>query len=279
MDLRKSLICEPIGIIRTEMQVKFDAPRQPDSTQTQHHIIELFPGHRYEDALRDLAGFERIWLIWWFDRNPNWRPMVRTPRGDTHRRGVFATRSPHRPNPIGMTNVPLIEVRGRELVVGPTDLLDRTPILDIKPYISAVDSYPDQRQGWLEEVEAQGAVPLRYVVTISPRAEEQFAWLAANWQIDFASKIRRILERDPSPSRRNRITGERNGLFRMSSGSWRVFFSVDGTRVTVYYVAPGFPMSLLTKEGFEVIPHYQAQLAFEQLWPSDSVSSAGSDSE
>lgn len=268
MDPLKSLVCEPIGIIRTEMQVKFDAPRQPDPTQTHPHVIELFPGHRYEEALRDLEGFERIWLIWWFDRNTNWRPMVRTPRGDTRRRGVFATRSPHRPNPIGITNVPLLEIRGRELIVGPTDLLDRTAILDIKPYVSSVDSFPNQRQGWLQEVEAQGSVHARYTVVVAPQAHEQLRWLATTWQIDFMPKIRSILERDPSPSRRHRITGARDGIFRMSSGSWRVFFSRDESCITVHRIAPGFPMDLLTKEGFEVIPHYQAQLAFEEHWPS-----------
>lgn len=268
MDPLKNLVCEPIGIIRTEMQVKFDAPRQPDPAQTQSHIIELFPGHGYEEALRDLEGFERIWLIWWFDRNTNWRPMVRTPRGDTRRRGVFATRSPHRPNPIGITNVPLIEIRGRELIVGPTDLLDRTAILDIKPYLSGVDSFPNQRQGWLQEVEAQGPLQPTYTVVVAPQALEQLTWLATAWQIDFMPKIRSILERDPSPSRRHRITGERDGIFRMSSGSWRIFFSRDDSYVTIHRIAPGFPMDLLTKEGFEVIPHYQAQLAFEERWPS-----------
>jgi mRNA-degrading endonuclease RelE of RelBE toxin-antitoxin system len=110
-----------------------------------------------------------------------------------------------------------------------------------------------------------------------PRAEEQLAWLTTHWQIDFLPKIRMILERDPSPSRRNRITGEQDGLFRMSSGSWRVFFSLADTHVMVHYVAPGFPKHLLTKDGFEVIPHYQAQLAFEERWPSGDRASGATE--
>jgi len=263
-----SLLCEPIGFIRTGMRVKFDAPRQAEPGAPERNVIELIPGHRFEEALRDLEGFERIWLVWWFDRNPNWRPMVRAPRGDTRRRGVFATRAPHRPNPIGITSVRLYEVRGRELIVGGVDLLDRTPILDIKPYISEVDAFPGMRNGWLGSVEGTESSSEKYMVALTPLAAEQMEWLRKTWQVDFEDKVKAILEREPRPSRRHRITGKKDGLFRLSSGSWRVFFSCGEGGVLIERVAPGFPLSLLTKDGFEVIPDYQAQLAFEELWPS-----------
>lgn len=264
----KKLSCEPIGVIHTAKLVKFDTPHQPTDGRSERNIIELFPGHRYEDGLRDLEGFERVWLVWWFDRNTTWRPMVLPPRGSAKRRGVFATRSPHRPAPIGITAVPLLEVSGRTVVVGNCDLLDQTPILDIKPYISSVDSFPEQKSGWLAEVEAECAKPPRYRVTLLEKARQQAEWLRAEWAIDFMSKVSEILERDPSPHRIRRITKAKDGIFRLSSGGWRVYFSVTGMEVVVHSIAPGYPHRLLVAEGFEIVPDYQAQLAFEQRWAS-----------
>jgi tRNA-Thr(GGU) m(6)t(6)A37 methyltransferase TsaA len=250
------------------MRAKFDAPRQPDLSAPQRSIIELFPDQDFELALTDLAGFERIWLIWWFDRNSNWRPMVRTPRGKTHRRGVFATRSPHRPNPIGITSVPLLEIRGRELVVGSNDLLDNTPILDIKPYISEVDSFPSQRNGWLAELDEIDPAREEFRVSLSSVAQEQQTWLFTQWGIDFMPRVSSILTRSPFPSRRHRITRPKDGISRLSCGVWRVFFSLNDLQVMIERIAPGFPLELLQRDGREIIPDYEAQLAFEQLWPS-----------
>lgn len=262
------LSCRPIGIIRTEMRAKFDAPHQPDPLARQRSVIELFPNQGFELALTDLAGFERIWLIWWFDRNSNWRPMVRAPRGKTHRRGVFATRSPHRPNPIGITSVPLLELRGRELIVGCNDLLDNTLILDIKPYISEVDSFPNQRNGWLAELDETEQDGEKFHVSICPLAQEQHRWLSTAWSIDFLSRATSILAKSPYPSRRHRITRPEGGIYRISCGAWRIFFSIKGCEVTIERFAPGFPLELLQREGREIIPDYQAQLTFEQRWPS-----------
>jgi tRNA-Thr(GGU) m(6)t(6)A37 methyltransferase TsaA len=250
------------------MRAKFDAPHQPDLSASQRSIIELFPNQDFELALTDLAGFERIWLIWWFDRNSNWRPMVRTPRGKTHRRGVFATRSPHRPNPIGITSVPLLEIRGRELVVGSNDLLDNTPILDIKPYISEVDSFPNQRNGWLAELDEMEDSREEFPVLLSPIAQEQQRWLFTQWGIDFMPRVSSILTRAPFPSRRHRITRPKDGISRLSCGVWRVFFSLNDLQVIIERIAPGFPLELLQRDGREIIPDYEAQLAFERLWPS-----------
>ncbi len=262
------LSCRPIGVIRTEMRAKFDAPHQPELLARRRSVIELLPDEDFELALSDLAGFERVWLIWWFNRNSNWRPMVRTPRGKTHRRGVFATRSPHRPNPIGITSVPLLEIRGRELIVGSNDLLDNTPILDIKPYISEVDSFPDQRNGWLAELDEMEQSREDFHVLLSSIAREQHTWLFTQWGIDFMSRVTTILAKSPYPSRRHRITRPKDGISRLSCGVWRVFFSIRGAEVVIERLASGFPLELLQREGREIIPDYQAQLAFEQLWPS-----------
>ena len=262
------LLCQPIGVIRTEMRAKFEAPHQPDRLAQQRSVIELFPNQDFELALTDLAGFERIWLIWWFDRNSNWRPMVRAPRGNTHRRGVFATRSPHRPNPIGITSVPLLEIRGRELIVGSNDLLNNTLILDIKPYISEVDSFPNQRNGWLAELGEMEQSSEEFRVSMSPLAHEQHQWLSTEWRIDFMSRVTSILAKSPHASRRHRITRPKDGISRLSCGAWRAFFSIKDLEVTIERLTPGFPLELLQREGREIIPDYQAQLAFEERWPS-----------
>jgi hypothetical protein len=160
-------------------------------------------------------------------------------------------------------------INGLTLLVGSTDLLDNTPILDIKPYISEVDSFPNQKQGWLGEIGDQEPLQ-RFSVRVASEAERQLMWLKEQWDIDLLPRINEILSRSPAPSRRHRITAARDGVQRLSSGSWRVFFRVTEEVVDIDRVAPGFPLTLLTTEGREVIPHYQAQIAFETLWPTAS---------
>jgi len=111
--------------------------------------VELLP--EYTEALSDLDGFERIWLIFCFDRSEGYRLRL-VPRSDTVERGLFATRAPYRINPIGLTTVRLLVVEGNVLTVEGVDMLDKTPLLDIKPYIPRSDSHPDSRTGWLEKV-------------------------------------------------------------------------------------------------------------------------------
>src|SRR5471030_3061060 len=111
--LHPSLTLRPIGHIRTRQQVKFQAGHQPAAAAEARNEVELLADCGYEQALQDLAGIERIWLLSWFHRNDGWRPLVLPPRGPSRRRGVFATRSPHRPNPLGLTSVALLGVDGR----------------------------------------------------------------------------------------------------------------------------------------------------------------------
>ena len=137
----------PIGTFYSSHKEKGQTPRQPGLDDSSG-IIKLLPGHNYEQALQDLSTFDRIWILFLFDRNPNWKPMVKPPRSSS-KKGLFATRSPHRPNPIGLSNVELISIDGLTLQIGSNDLLDSTPILDIKPYIPEIDSHPTASSGWL----------------------------------------------------------------------------------------------------------------------------------
>lgn len=265
-DPRPELVLKPIGFIRTGMSNKFDAPHQPDSSRSMTAVIELKPNLDLHKALEDLEGFDRIWLIFWFHRNLTWKPKVLPPRGASKKRGVFATRSPHRPNPIGLSAVPLLGIDGRTITVGSCDLVDGTPILDIKPYIPAVDSFPDAQIGWLRTVEESFAEPPAYKVKNAGDAKKQIDWLLTRG-INFIDRATELLERDPSPNRTRRIKKIAPDLYRMGCAEWRLFFTVTGRMVELKYVQPGYPLSRLKAEGSSVIPNRDEQLEFLAKWP------------
>jgi len=105
-----------------------------------------------EVVIRDLQGFDRLWLIFAFHRSEGWKTTVKPPRGGP-KRGVLATRSPHRPNAIGLSAVELVGIEGRTLHLRGVDLLDGTPVLDIKPYVPYADAFPEARAGWIDELD------------------------------------------------------------------------------------------------------------------------------
>ncbi len=149
----------PIGCVRTPYARRMDAPHQPTivaGTETgapAEATLELDPSLP-ETVLRDLEGFERIWLVFAFHLSEGWAPLVQPPRGPKGKRGVLATRSPHRPNGIGLSAVELVAVEGRTLHLRGVDLLDGTPVLDLKPYVPYADAFPDARAGWIDAVDA-----------------------------------------------------------------------------------------------------------------------------
>ena len=221
----------------------------------------------FDLAVQDLSAFSRIWLVWWFHRNSTWKPLVLPPRGTAKRRGVFATRSPHRPNPIGITSIPLLGIEGSTLIVGNSDLVDGTPILDIKPYIPTVDAFPEASMGWLSEVESEMAEPPRYTTTFAALADEQLVWLRTHWNVDFRDRLSEILSRDPSIHRTRRIRKWGLDKLQIGCGAWKAIFSVDGTKVTVEAIRSGYPDELLAGGVNPEIPDQEAQIAFKVLWP------------
>lgn len=144
-----------IAHIETVYKSKFGVPRQAGLVDTSARVV-FEPEYRVAEALRGLEDFEYIWLLWGFHlaKQENWRPTVRPPRlGGNKRVGVFATRSPFRPNPIGLSSVRLLRIErdeslGMVLVVAGADLVDGTPIYDIKPYLPYADSHPEARAGF-----------------------------------------------------------------------------------------------------------------------------------
>jgi len=264
-----SLTLKPIGFIRTGKRVKFQALHQPAEGEVECNVLELLPGLNFEQALKDLGGFDRVWLLWWFHRNETWRPLVLPPRGPSRRRGVFATRSPHRPNPLGMTPVRLLGVEGRTLRLGACDLVDGTPVFDVKPYVPAYDSFPEAKAGWIAEVDAIVTAPAQFTVNFSEHAEMQAKWLREMHQVDFTPRLVELLSRDPSPHRTRRIRKRASGAFEIGCGAWRAEFAVEAAtaRVTVNALETGYPLRFLTREGYEDIPDRNAQMAFLERWP------------
>ena len=266
--MSEKLTISPIGYLRCAKSLKFNARHQPNESQSETNVLELLSGDLYQKALIDLDGFDRIWLIGWFHRNQAWRPQVLPPRGPAKRRGVFATRSPHRPNPLSITPVQLLEIKKNQLILGPCDLVDDTPIFDIKPYIPAYDSFPESKAGWIDEVDAELKNPPIYQIHFSPLAQEQRRWLQEKWSIDFSERLQEILSRDPSPHRTRRIRARRGDLFDIGCGAWYAVFQISNKTITILHLKPSFPLKFLNDPLRPVIPDKEAQLAFRAEWPN-----------
>lgn len=141
----------PIGVIHSPFQQATGTPIQSRAAEGVEGTVEIFP--EFVAGLKDLEGFERIWLLYWFDRAAFEQcSLIVSPYLDPHgSHGVFATRAPARPNPIGISPVRLLGVRGNSLRVCDVDMLDGTPLLDIKPYAPQFDCFEVLRSGWLEK--------------------------------------------------------------------------------------------------------------------------------
>ena len=145
------VVLRPIGIVRSPYRYVHDAPRQGGVGAGAAATIELRRG--LQNCVRDLRGFDRIWVLFQLHYARGWNELVRPPR-DTVKRGVLATRSPHRPNPIGLSCVRVRDVRGRRIEIFDHDLLDGTPVLDVKPYLPYCDAHPDAAAGWVDGLPA-----------------------------------------------------------------------------------------------------------------------------
>ena len=148
-----TLTLRPIGIVRTPYRETGRIPKGPGARHEAEGTLEIAP--EFEDGLTDIEGFSHLFIVWVFDRAEGY-DLLSTPPTDDRPHGVFATRSPRRPNPIGLTVVELLDRHGPTLRVRGVDMLDGTPILDIKPYLSSVPADMLKR-GWLDQAEARRA--------------------------------------------------------------------------------------------------------------------------
>mgnify|MGYP003289718479 CR=1 FL=1 len=152
MDIQQFTV-KPIAYIKSDFKEKFGIPRQSGLAGHLQARIVFEPEYRNADALRGIEDFSHLWIIWQFSEavREEWSPTVRPPRlGGNARMGVFATRSPYRPNPIGLSCVKLLRIEENDLVVAGADLMDGTPISDIKPYLPYADAHPEAKCGYVD---------------------------------------------------------------------------------------------------------------------------------
>lgn len=207
---------EAIGLYRSDLKHPYEAGRQPDPNDPREGYIELNEGFNFQQALIGLDTFTRIWIVFDFNRNTHWHPMVQPPRGAT-KQGVFATRSPHRPNGLGLSSVKLVRVEGLRVYVRGADLLDGTPVLDLKPYIAEVDAHPNESRGWL----AFNDKP--QVIEWSMPALEQLAFLEENGVTNVRAFVQQQLEYEPFNDDKKRVS-EHEGYWTLAYRTWRIDF-------------------------------------------------------
>ena len=223
--MAEQILMKPIARIQTDFPEKFGIPRQSGLVQELTATIVMEPEYRVEEAFRGLDGFSHIWLLWFFSESSreDWSPTVRPPRlGGNIRRGVFATRSPFRPNSIALSCVKLLDIHmdpklGPVLTVAGADMMDGTPILDIKPYHRGADCHPEATAGFTSEV-----VDYRVEVEIP---EEMLARVPEQKR----QALRGVLAEDPRPG----FHHDPERIYGMSYAGLTVKFRVDGRKLTV----------------------------------------------
>lgn len=219
----------PIGVLKSEQIEPYQASRQPDGLSL-NAVITLNSGQNFEQALTDLSGCSHLWIIYNFHKNENWKPMVQTPRSN-RKIGVFATRAPHRPNPIGMSLVKLEKVEGLKIFLGPNDILDGTPILDIKPYHPEADTADNAHISWLKD----SLSPLMKI-TFSPLASEQLDFIDDE---SFKNFILRQLEYDPTNHQKKRVEFNQS-YWVLAYRTWRADFIVQDDTVAILAIRSGY---------------------------------------
>ena len=220
----------PIARMRSDFPTKFGIPRQSGLVSELRSTIIFEPEYRNSDALRGMEGFSHLWLIWQFSEavRSDWSPTVRPPRlGGNTRMGVFATRSPFRPNHLGLSCVKLLGIEqtaeyGAVIHVGGADLMDGTPIFDIKPYIPYSDAHPDASGGFTDTASD-------FLLTVNFPAE-----LLEKLPSDKQEAAVSVLSHDPRPSYQHQ-TGRTYGL---TFAGFDIRFHVDENALTVIDVQP-----------------------------------------
>ena len=217
-----------IARIHTDFPTKFGIPRQSGIVASLQGRIVFEPEYRNAEAVRGLEEFSHIWLIWEFSKavREGWSPTVRPPRlGGNVRKGVFATRSPFRPNPIGLSSVKLVKAEidpqlGPVLYVAGADLMDNTPIYDIKPYIAYTDSHPDAVSGFASK-------PAEYLLEVDFPEE-----LLESVPTNLRESLIDVLAHDPRPQYHD----DPERVYGMVFGGMEIKFRVDGLSLSVISV-------------------------------------------
>ena len=213
-----------VARIKSDFPDKFGIPRQSGLLKTLHSTIVFEPEFRNADALRGLEGFSHLWLLWIFSENvrDTWKPTVRPPRlGGNKRLGVFATRSSFRPNPVALSRVKIESINldtpeGPEIVVSGADLMDGTPIVDIKPYLPYTDAHPEAIGGFADAVKQN---------KVHVKNPEALAKLSA----DKRTALIEVLEQDPRPAYQN----DPERVYGFPFAEYEVKFKVIGNELEI----------------------------------------------
>ena len=229
-----------IAHARNGFSQKFGIPRQSREDSCIETLIIFAPAYRVREALRGIEDYSHLWLLWGFheamrrEGEESWSPTVRPPRlGGNKRMGVFATRSPFRPNPIGLTSVKLLRVEetkdnGLVLVVSGADLLDGTPIYDIKPYLAFSDSHPQAKSGFAEATQ-----DYRLQVQIAADLLQRISHQACPWEA-----LKEILSQDPRPAYQH----DPDRVYHLDYDGWKVDFMVDNATVCIKNISKKHPV-------------------------------------
>ena len=217
-------VIRPVAFYRGGFEQKFGIPRQAGLVPEIIGRVEFHGEFAVADALRGIEDFSHLWIIWQFSKNirSTWSPLVRPPRlGGNEHMGVFATRSPFRPNGLGLSCVRLLEVDGTDLVVGGADLADGTPVFDVKPYVGA-DSHPDAELGFTTR-------------NTDDQLEVLFPEeLTSDVPASVLEQLHGVLAQDPRPAYQH----EAERVYGLTYAGWNVRFTVDGKRLKVLEVEP-----------------------------------------
>ena len=220
-----------IAHARNGFSQKFGIPRQSREESVIETRIVFTPAYRVREALRGIEEYSHLWLLWGFSQcekakgEDSWSPTVRPPRlGGNKRMGVFATRSPFRPNPIGLTSVKLVRIEqsaeeGLTLVVTGADLLDGTPIYDIKPYLVFSDSHPNAKSGFAEATQ-----DYHLEVEIDESLKQEILANGCPWEA-----LKEILKQDPRPAYQH----DPQRIYHLDYANWAIDFNISNATVCV----------------------------------------------
>ena len=228
--MTKEFTIKPIGTVQSKLKQRYETPRQGVLAGKGISTINLFPHNNFEQAVKDLNGFERIWVIYIFHLNKNWKPLVTPPRNAEKKVGVFASRAPYRPNQIGLSCVRLEKIDGLKIYISESDMLNETPVLDIKPYLPYSDSFPNVSTGWVK-TDLKNIYQVKFGKQVKQSAEK----LLTDEKINLLNYAQVQLEFNPIDTTRKRIslftkksgTKPKAYLFSLAYRSWNIVYNVD----------------------------------------------------
>ncbi len=228
-----------IGHVRSNHAYPWQLPRQAVLAKAHTARIEFDTRIVGRDALKDLEGFDRVWIVFVFHKAGASKQLVSPPGIGRKHIGVFATRSPHRLNPIGISCVKLVSIGDTFIDIEESDMMDGSPVLDIKPYMPYADSFTDASVGWTHERELE-----TWTISIAETAQVQLRWILENIGLDLTSAIHAQLSDDPFNSRRKRVERIEQGrnVWILACRTWRISFEAreDQQSIVVLSVKSGY---------------------------------------